>query len=375
MMASTTFTIPAALAEALGHMQRPIACPEEVKVRIAALRVPLEEVNGTRMPTNWRTGPSGGSSGGGHATGGRGWGNGGGGGGRGNHGNHGNHGRPHGGGSGGGGGGHGHGHSNGGGGGWRPASHQQGGPRRPFPDRALMPRFGNKARKDAATEDRMLDLIRKKMNLFTEVTYDATKSWLSELLDSGETAFLTGFITLVFEKAAREPELTELYARLLTELRAGFPHVGVELNRIFGDFLNIFEEAAHEPDVGSEEYATFIKLRTHRQFRRGYASFIGDVAKQGALSAAEVTRTSVVILDGLFAARAAEGKSPLCEEYADCLRALLVACPDLMRPAFRDVHGREQLARVRDAQKKDGAPSMTSRARFALMDITDLYDA
>lgn len=234
-----------------------------------------------------------------------------------------------------------------------------------------MPRFGNKARKDAATEDRMLDLIRKKMNLFTEVTYDATKSWLSELLDSGETAFLTGFITLVFEKAAREPELTELYARLLTELRAGFPHVGVELNRIFGDFLNIFEEAAHEPDVGSEEYATFIKLRTHRQFRRGYASFIGDVAKQGALTADDVTRTSVVILDGLFAARAAEGKSPLCEEYADCLRALLVACPDLMRPAFRS--NVSLLTRVHDAQKKDGAPSMSSRARFALMDITDLY--
>ena len=57
--------LPPLLAEVLGYMQRPIACPEEVKVRIAALRVPVEEVSGTRMATNWRTGPSRPSGGGG----------------------------------------------------------------------------------------------------------------------------------------------------------------------------------------------------------------------------------------------------------------------------------------------------------------------
>jgi hypothetical protein len=232
-----------------------------------------------------------------------------------------------------------------------------------------MPRFGNKARKDAATEDRMLDLIRKKMNLFSEKTYDATKSWLSELLDSGETDFLTGFIKFVFEKAAREPQITGLYAQLLTELRAGFPHVGVELTRIFGDFLNIFEEAAHEPDVGSEEYAAFLQLRTHRQYRRGYATFIGCAAKQGALTADDVKRTSIVILNGLDVARATTDKGLLCEEYADCLTALLTSCPDLMRPVINLL-----LPRVRIAQERDGAPSLTNKARFALMDITDLYD-
>jgi hypothetical protein len=344
MMAAPTFAIPASLAEALGHMQRPIACPEDVKARIAALRVPADEVSGTRMPTNWRSGASGN--------------------------------------------GHrdsrdhrdsreGRGHSDSRGGGWsqpRPSSgwrqQQPPAPRRPYPNRANMPRFGNKARKDAATEARMMDLIRKKMNLFSEMTYDATKSWLSELLDSGETDFLTGFITLVFEKAAREPAITSLYAQLLTELRASFPHVGVELTNIFGNFLNIFEEAAHEPDVGTEEYAAFLQLRNHRQYRRGYASFIGDIAKQGALTADDVTRTSRVILTGLATSRVAADRGLLCEEYADCLTALLTACPDLMRPVIATL-----LPQIRAMQDKTGAPSLTNKARFALMDITDLYDA
>jgi hypothetical protein len=348
MMAVTTFAIPASLAEALGHMQRPIACPEDVKARIAALRVPADEVSGTRMPTNWRSGAGGGHRGHSDSRDSR------------DHRDS-------------------RGHSDsrdGRGGGWsqpRPSSgwrQQQpsSAPRRPYPNRANMPRFGNKARKDAATEARMMDLIRKKMNLFSEMTYDATKSWLSELLDSGETDFLTGFITLVFEKAAREPAITSLYAQLLTELRASFPHVGVELTNIFGNFLNIFEEAAHEPDVGTEEYAAFLQLRNHRQYRRGYASFIGDIAKQGALTADDVIRTSLVILDGLFAARAAADKGLLCEEYADCLTALLTSCEELMRPVIGSI-----LPRVAAAQDRKDAPSLTNKARFALMDITDLY--
>lgn len=358
-MASTTFAIPAALAEALGHMQRPIACPEDVKARIAALRVPMEEVNGTRMPTNWRTGA---------ATAGGGWGHGSGHGGDRNQSHGGGNRRNDGRGRGYHGGDRNEGHSashSHGGGGWRPA-----GPRRPFPDRALMPRFGNKARKDAATEARMMDLIRKKMNLFSEQTYDTTKAWLSELLDSGETDFLTGFITLVFERAARESAITNQYSLLLTELRADFPHLAVELNRIFGDFLNIFEEAAHEPDVGTEEYAAFLKLRNHRQYRRGYATFIGDIAKNGALTADDVMRTSTVILDGLYAARAAADKGLLCEEYADCLTALLTSCPDLVRPVIGSI-----LPRIKAAQERKDAPSLTNKARFALMDITDVYDA
>lgn len=354
-----TMELDTTLVEALGYMQRPVACPEDVKARIAALRVPAEEVTGTRMNTNWRSAPN---SLGTHPPH---YGGGGGGGGRSR-------------GGGGGGGGGGWGRGAGGGGGWHARGQQQQQhhhhqqqqpPRRPYIDRALVPRFGNKARADVTTEERMMDRIRDKMNKFSAMTYDATKAWLSQLLDSGETDFLTDFITLVFEKAAVEETFCALYARLITELCADFPHLRSELQRIFGEFVDIFAEAAEEPDVGAAEYKAFLALRERRRYRRGYAGFVGEIASLKVLTVNDITHTCNVILDGLMAAKVKRDQGMLCEEYADCLTVIMKRCQSLLRP-----HASILLDRVKGAMERTDSPSLTNKARFALMDIIDLIN-
>jgi hypothetical protein len=378
-MATTTVpSMPTVLAEALGYMQRPIVCPEDVKARIMSLRVPADEVTGTRMTTNWRSHGSGGGSGGmASGGGGRSWTSGGGG-------SHRDTGVRYGGGGSGpnphfrdGRGGGGAGARAAGGAGHEvrggvSASGPIGGRsqipygRRPIQD---APRFGNKARKDVTTEERMMDRIRDKMNKFSEMTYDATKSWLSQLLDSGQTDFLTDFITLVFEKAAAEPTFCALYAKLITELRAGFPHINEDLRNIFNAFMNIFEEAAEEPEAGSAGYDEFVALRERRRGRRGYASFLGEITKLGVLTVDDIVRTCNVVLDGLAAARATEGKGQLCEEYAECLTTLMKGCESLLRPVVAPLLERVRALMVRGAD----APSLTNKARFCLMDITDMF--
>ena len=216
----------------------------------------------------------------------------------------------------------------------------------------------------------MLDRIRDKMNKFSAMTYDATKAWLTQLLDSGQTEFLTGFITLVFEKAAAEPTFCALYAKLLTELRASFAHLDVELRRIFVAFMDVFTLAATEPDVSSEEYAAFLELRERRKYRRGYAAFIGEIAKLSVLTSSDVLQTCGVILDGLETAKATEGAGLLCEEYADCLGTLVKGCKELLTT---EVGRAALMSRVTVAQSRVGAPSLTNKARFALMDLMDLF--
>jgi len=239
-------------------------------------------------------------------------------------------------------------------------------PRRPYMDRALAPRFGNKARADVTTEERMMDRIRDKMNKFSIMTYDATKTWLCQLMSSGQTEFLTDFITLVFEKAAHEELHCATYAKLLTELCTAYPHLASELRRIFNEFMNIFKEAATEPDAGSSEYTAFVALRERRKARRGYAAFIGQIAKLGALSTPDILQTCDVILDGLTEAKATADKGSLCEEYADCLTSLMKCCRDLIKPSVGPV-----LTRVGLAKERGG--SLTNKARFALMDLVDLF--
>jgi hypothetical protein len=362
-MTTAAITIPAELGAALGYMQRVVACPEEIRARIAALRVPVDEAPPGRMTTSWRVGGGGGGRDSGRAFGGAGAG------GR-------DHYRPGGGGDrrpyhGGGGGG-------GGTGGSRDAGHHfrsggtwvsrhdassgggpsgGGGPRVP-------PRFGNRARKDVTTEERMLDRIRDKLNKFSEMTYDTTKGWLSELLDSGETGFLTDFITLVFEKAAVEKPFCALYARLLTELRAGFPHLATELTRIFGNFMTIFEEVADEPAVGSAQYDAFVAQRERRKFRRGYASFIGEVSRLGAVPAADLLRTCTVILAGFEDAKMREGQQLLCEEYADCLTTLVKSAPPAAMMSLKE--------RIQaNIASESTSLSMSKKAKFSLMGATD----
>jgi hypothetical protein len=216
-------------------------------------------------------------------------------------------------------------------------------------------------------EERMMDRIRDKMNKFSELTYDTTYTWLTQLLNSGETEFLTGFITLVFEKAAEESHICALYARLIAELRTGFPHLETELRRIFGEFVAVFAEAAEEPEVGSAQYEAFVAQRKRRQCRQGYAAFIAESARRGALTAADVFVTVNQVLTGIESARRDEAKKHLTEEYADCLKALIGGCKDLLKA------NRAEMFRVvaRIGEAKERSPGLTNKARFALMDLED----
>lgn len=213
-----------------------------------------------------------------------------------------------------------------------------------------------------------MDRIRDKMNKFSELTYDTTKTWLCQLLDSGETDFLSDFITLVFEKAAAEPPFCPLYARLIAELRASFPHINADIRTIFDHFMSIFAEAAVEPDMGTAAYDAFVALRERAKFRRGYAAFIAEVTKRGVLTVDDVIRTCGVVLDELAASKVAEDKHHLCEEYADCLKMLMLGCTVILKPVAGPL-----IVRVKAAMDRTGSPSMSNNARFSLMDITDEF--
>lgn len=334
MSAPMTSEMPVELGVALGHMQRIVSCPEEVKARIAALRVPTDDMAGRGVATNWRTGSSGGAGGPAPRA-------------------------------------FGSNRAYGSGGGYRTSGSVAGVRPAPImagPGRGAPPRFGNRARKEATVEERMMDRIRDKLNKFSEMTYDTIKGWLCELLDSGETGFLSDFITLVFEKAAMEPPFCALYARLLTELRSSFPHLNTELTRLYREFIAIFEEVRDEPPAESESYDAFVEQRGRRKYRRGYANFIGEIARLGAVAEDDLLKTCTTILTGLMVAKKEEGKQLLCEEYADCLTSMMKSGTSLLKP-----HGPTLVPLIREAMDRTGSPSLSNKARFSMMDLVDIY--
>ncbi len=324
-------TLPPLFAEALGHMQRSIACPEDVKARIACLRVPMEDsarAGRGHIATNWRSGPPPSHAGEGgekyprHAA-----------------------------------------FGTNRSGNTAPAATPSGSAR------FTAPRLGNRSRTDATVEDRMMDRIRDKMNKFSDKTYDATKSWLFQLLDSGETDFLNGFITLVFEKAATEKLICPLYAKLIAELRTEFPHFNSEVRRILREFISIFEEARDAPESNTVEYEAFLVISARRKYRRGYSVFLGEVAKHGVLDAEEIFETCKIILTQLIDAKTKPDQQLLCEEFAECVCALVKSCMTLLREKHALLKEMTQTA-----MDRTDSPSLTNKARFGLMDILDLFD-
>lgn len=230
------------------------------------------------------------------------------------------------------------------------------------------PRFGNRARTDVTVEERMMDRIRDRMNKFCESTYETTKSWLSELLDSGETDFLKGFITLVFDKASEESHICPLYAKLISELRTRFSHLDVELHRIYEEFLHVFDEKENEKESVSEpessEYDAYVVLRRRRQLRKGYAAFVAEIASLEALSEKEILSTCNHIINGILDqcdATKEDKKNNLIEEYADCLKILAIRCNSLLTRS-------DLLKRIGEVRAKS---EISNKARFALMDIED----
>ena len=312
------------IIEIMNHSM--LQCPDDVKCRIASLKVSQDEVSGTRCKTDWRRGGTDRNKPRENST----W----------------NH---------------------------EPPATQGPGPRMLMNRgrggvRAHIHHFGNKSRGDVTTEERIMDRIRDKMNKISPLTYDATKHWLEQLLDNGETDFLTEFITLVFEKAAAEQSYCSLYAQLISELCIKFTHLNTDLRRIFVEFMNVFIEAADEPDISTSEYKLFVLFRERRRFRRGYAAFIGEVARRGvALTPEDVNHTCNIIIDQFICEKNKVGKEILCEEFADCLTSLVKSSSNL-------IDSRTLLKKVNVAMDRSTpCPSLTNKARFSLMDISDLF--
>lgn len=219
-------------------------------------------------------------------------------------------------------------------------------------------------------EDRILAKVKGKINKIGPSTYDATKSFMQQILDSNETEFLDEFMRFVFQKAATESAFCSLYARLLHELADEFTHLRTTMIALFRDYTYIFSEVSEPSKTDETSYKQFVEAQERKKFRRGYSQFVAELVKAGEVSATDfgtlITNITTVLESNYMDAT----KTLLCEEYIDCLAnmcttASTILCAADWSPAIRD--------RIHALSKKPRAevPGITNKARFALMDLVD----
>ena len=239
--------------------------------------------------------------------------------------------------------------------------------------KANVGRYQSRFKTEGNMNDKILNtVIGNKLNSFTKLTYNDTRDFIYQIMDSGETEFIKDFIEKVFSKATVEELYCALFAKLIAEIAHRYPIMYEEMKRYHSEFLKVFEDVQEEG--GASDSNTVAK---QRQYRLGYGQFISELAGQNALEKEQLLAMVLKVMDNIWALSSEADKVNAVEECVDCLVRLTKSLMEKSPKFFKDVKG-EMGARILEritalvSKKAGDRPSLSPKARFGLMDLKDI---
>lgn len=222
-------------------------------------------------------------------------------------------------------------------------------------------------------DDKILHtVIGNKLNSFTELTYNDTRDFIYQIMDSGETTFIRDFVEKVFRKATSEELYCALFARLISEIANRYPVMYEEMNKYHQEFLHVFENVQEDKD------ADYVQLVKQKQYRMGYGLFLAELAGTNALEKNQLFAMVTLVVQKIDTFSKEEAKSKTVEEFVDCLVRLLRNLSERSPKYYSDVKSKlqsiikESLTQWFDKSKAELYPSLSNKARFGMMDLKDL---
>ena len=249
-------------------------------------------------------------------------------------------------------------------------SRQSPGPSAPA-SKAPAARYHSRFKTSENLEDTILNsVIGNKLNAFTPLTYNDTRDFIYQIMDSGEIEFTRDFIEKVFAKATVEELYCGLFAKLIAEIAHRYPVMYEEMNKYHKEFLKIFDTVQEDVEV---DYAILVK---QKQYRMGYGQFIAELAGLNALDKSNLFAMVTTILDKIVGLAESENKNKVVEEFIDCLIRLTKGLKDRSPKFYDSVKGElsDILTKSLDSliTRSDRLPSLTKKAKFGLMDLNEL---
>ena len=235
-----------------------------------------------------------------------------------------------------------------------------------------MGRYQTRFKSDGDLNDKILNtVIGNKLNSFTATTYNDTRDFIYQIMDSGETEFIKDFIEKVFSKATVEELYCALFAKLIAEIAHRYPIMYEEMKRYHQEFLNVFEDVDDGKVIDSD-----MAIR-RRLYRLGYGQFISELACNKALEKEQLIAMVSKVMDKVWELTVLDEKVKVVEEFIDCLVRLTKSLVQKSPEFFEMVKGDMAASILERAQglisKAVGArPSLSTKAKFGLMDLKDL---
>ena len=237
-------------------------------------------------------------------------------------------------------------------------------------------RYQSKFTTGGDMNDKILNsIIGNKLNSFTALTYNDTRDFIYQIMDSGETEFIKDFVEKVFAKATLEQLYCALFAKLIAEIAHQYPVMYQEMKRYHEEFLKVFEDVSE--DVASAAGPDSDKIIKQRQYRLGYGQFISELASLNALEKDQLLAMVGKVMDKIWTLTAEEDKTKTVEEFIDCIFRLTKSLREKSPKFFASVKDEMKL-RIMDKassiiERTAGPrPSLSVKARFGLMDLKDI---
>ena len=242
----------------------------------------------------------------------------------------------------------------------------------PVPVEAGPAKFSSAAMRAVDVEDRILARVKGKINRIGHSTYEPTKAFMQQILTGDDTDFLDELMKFIFSKASTEPAYCPLYARLIHELADEFAHFRVVIRTIFNEYIGVFREvdAGTEPDPGSADYEAFKNAQERKRERRGYSQFVAELVKLGEADVSAFETLLNAIVGVVETNHSVPEKTLMCEEYIDCFGTMCGTAAGILRSASW-ADGLVRRLSVVSAKPKKDSPSLSNKARFAIMAIVD----
>jgi len=202
-------------------------------------------------------------------------------------------------------------------------------------------------------------VILNKLNVFSVKTYDDVKQFLFQILGSDQKEFTREFTWLVFRKAAAEEKFCGLFAKLLSEIQKEYPVILEEMRNLHKTYLDIWD-ISDTPDN-----------KVDRRCRLGYSQFLAELTALGVLESDTMKETLETLKTCIADCLSQECHSETIEEYMDCLRQLCGSkVPKDIRTMIREILVEDLDTWI--ATSKTLVPGLSSKSRFACMDLKDI---
>jgi hypothetical protein len=215
-------------------------------------------------------------------------------------------------------------------------------------------------------------IIGNKLNAFTAVNYNDTRDFIYQIMDSGETSFIRDFVEKVFAKATTEELFCGLFAKLLAEIAKKYTIMYDEMKVYHTKFMEIFDDINEDVNDTSPD-----KIK-NKQYRMGYGHFLSELAGQNALEKSQLISMINKVIVAIWELNTAEGKTKTVEELIDCIGHLIKNLKAKSNHFFMSVKAdiigclHEKMTAMIDKKSGIARPSLSSKARFGLMDLRDL---